>query len=171
MGGGILRPMRLLKARLVWLSGVSLALLGALPALYAVGLLAWQIATRVLSGPWVPLPVSTIFSSHPHPFLPELPAAWLQGPWLGSPEAQKALTGILASVHVGYLFAVPGLLLIALGAWIVLRQAAVIEAERRRREDRLRRVRVGQYAGRERVEPFLGPGEIAESAERKREAA
>jgi hypothetical protein len=171
MARGILRPMRLFKARAVWLSGVSLAVLGTLPVLYAVGLFVWQFGNRALGGPSIRLHVGTLFTDHPYPYLPGLPAEWLQGPWTGSPEAQQALAAVLSAVHVGWLFAVPGLLLAALGAWIVLRQAAAIEVERRRREDRLRRVRVGQYAGRERVEPFFGPGEIAESPERKKEAA
>lgn len=163
--------MRLLKAKLVWLSGVSLVALGALPVLYAFGLVLWQFANRILSGAWMPLPVAALFDGQPHTFLPELPAAWLQGPWIGSPEVQKVLAGVLAKVHVGYLFAVPGLLLAALGVWIALRHAAAIRVEKRRREDRLRRVRVGQYSGPERVEPFLGPGEVAEPPERKKAAA
>lgn len=171
MDRGILRPMRLFKAKLAWVSGISLAVLGALPVLYAVGLFVWQIGNRALGGPSVRLHVGTLFTDHPYPFLPALPAGWLQGPWTGSAEAQQVLAGVLGAVHVGWLFAVPGLLLAALGAWIALRQAAAIEAERRRREDRLRRVRVGQYGGPERVEPFFGPGNAAEPHERKREAA
>lgn len=163
--------MRLFKARLGWLSGVSLVVLGALPVLYALGLLAWQFGNRLMTGTSVPLSVAALFKEHDYAFLPQLPAAWLQGAWIGSPEAQKTLAGILSSLHFGLLVAVPGLVLSALGAWIVLRQAAAIDVEKRRREDRLRRVRVGQYRGPERVEPFIGAGDIAEAPERKREAA
>ena len=89
-----------------------------------------------------------------------------------SPRQQQVLAELLKRVHVAWLFAVPGLLVAALGAWIVLRQGAAIEAERRRRQDRLRRVRVGQYSAQERVEPFFGPDDAATGPlDRKREAA
>lgn len=161
--------MRLLKARLAWLSGISLVVLGALPVLYAVALFVWQIATRALGGPSVRLHIGTLFTDHGYPFLPALPPGWLL--WSGSPGPQQVLTEVVKDVHVAWLFAVPGLLLAALGAWIMLRQAAAIEAEKRRLEDRMRRVRVGQYSGPERVEPFFGPGAAAEPPERNREAA
>jgi hypothetical protein len=164
--------MRLLKARLGWLSGISLVVLGALPVLYALGLFAWQFGNRLMSGASVPLSVAALFEEHAWPFLPQLPAAWLQSAWIGSPEAHKTLAAILSSVHFGVLVALPGLVLLALGAWLVLRQAAAIDAEKRRREDRLRRLRVGQYRGPERVEPFFGTGEVAaDPVEQKREAA
>lgn len=160
--------MRLFKARLVLAAGVSLAVLGAVPVLYAAGLLVWQFANRAFGGPKVTLDVGTLFTAHPYPFLPTLPPEWVA--WLGSPGPQQVLAELLKRVHMGWLFAVPGLLVAALGAWIVLRQRAAIEAEERRREDRLRRVRVGQYSAPERVEPFLGP-DIARPLDRKREAA
>ena len=162
--------MRLFKERLAWLCGISLVVLGALPVLYAAGLVIWQFANRVLAGPPVRLQAGTLFTDHPYPFLPSLPPEWLLA-WTGSPGPLQVLAEALKGVHVGWYFAVPGLLAAALGVWIVLRQAAAIELEKRRREDRLRRVRVGQYSGPERVEPFFGPGAMAEPAERKREAA
>ena len=162
--------MRLFKARLVLAAGVSLAVLGAVPVLYAAGLLVWQFANRALGGPRVRLDIGTLFTAHPYPFLPTLPPEWLA--WIGSPGPQQVLAELLKRVHVAWLFAVPGLLVAALGVWIVLRQNAAIEAERRRRQDRLRRVRVGQYSAQERVEPFFGPDDAATGPlDRKREAA
>ena len=43
----------------------------------------------------------------------------------------------------------PGLVLMALGALMAIRQTALVRSEKRLREDRLRRVRVRQYRGEE----------------------
>ena len=83
-------------------------------------------------------------------FIPLLHAeAWLPAP-------------VLARVHPGWLLAALGAVATAAGVILALRQSAVISLERRRREDRLRRVRVYQsdpslqHAYDSRLEPFIG---------------
>lgn len=157
---------------MLWLFGVGLAGASVLPVLYFLGLLVWQFALRVQGGSWVRLPASLAFTDHQFPFLPELPSGWLASlqTW---PPMHVAATAFLEGVHIGLVFAAPALLLMGLGALIALRQVAVIRTEKRRKEDRLRRIRVQQYRdqGGERVEPFIGPDDVAESQERKKEAA
>ena len=145
--------MRLLRARAAWLFGIVLALAGALPVLYFLALLGWQFARHLQAGSWVALPASLLFTDHSFP-------------------VYQPVTWFLDRLHVGLVFAVPGLALMALGALMAIRQTAVVRSEKRLREDRLRRVRVRQYRGEaDRLEPFIGPGGIAEPLTRKKEAA
>ena len=85
-------------------------------------------------------------------FVPPLNAeAWLPTP-------------LLARVHPALLLAALGVVTTAIGVLIAVRQTAIIRVEKRRREDRLRRVRVYQrdqaleQASDSRLEPFIGPG-------------
>jgi hypothetical protein len=55
----------------------------------------------------------------------------------------------------GMLIALAGLVVMWFGASLIARQLAILEAERRDAEDRLRRVH--QYAGEGRIEPYIGP--------------
>jgi hypothetical protein len=83
------------------------------------------------------------------PVLPELPSAWLM-----PLEADRL------QLRLG--FTVVGVVVMALGAGIAIRQIAVLSAEKRRREDALRRVQ--QYRKQDspsrkedgRLEPFIG---------------
>jgi len=58
----------------------------------------------------------------------------------------------------------PGFLVMWLGATLAGRQKDVLEAHRREKQDRLRRVRA--YSGEERIEPYIGsPIRLAEDKE------
>ena len=123
------------KAKVVRLFGIALAVAGFVSVLYFTALVTWKGEI---------------------PFLPELnPEAWL-------PDHQAA-AWFAERVQIGILFAALGALIMAGGAFLAVRQTALLRAEQGRREDGLRRVR--QYRGdearqqaHERLEPFIGPG-------------
>ena len=137
----------LLRARAVWLFGAGLVIAGLLPLLYLAALLFWQFATpgsRVLGAvvrfvdqsllrPGIADPVLSL--------LPQLPPAWP------------------TSLHIAMAAALLGVALGSLGMLIARWQAVRINVERRRMEDRLRRVR--QYRDASRLEPYIGPGNAA----------
>jgi uncharacterized membrane protein YfcA len=114
------------------LLGIVLVLAGFLPALlFALGSL---------------LPVAE--ASDMLGLLPSLPSDWLS-----TAEAWLRAHRIRWSPQAGLVFAVPGILVMVLGAAIVRRQRPVFEAMDARRQDALRRVR--QYQPAERIEPTL----------------
>jgi hypothetical protein len=75
--------------------------------------------------------------------------------------------------HVGLVFALPGLVVIALGVLGALRQKAVIRSLKQRKEDGLRRLRDyrreggGADAQDGRREPFIGSGGTGRDADRR----
>lgn len=160
------------KAKALWLLGIALALAGALPVLYLVGLLAWQSSALLHSGAWIALPASLAFADHALlaeakaapvlAYLPELPQAWLSTleAW---PRLHKALLWGLSSVHIGALIALPGLPVIRMGVLVAASQRDSLKVAQLREADRLRRV--PYYRNDERKEPFIGPGTGAEQAE------
>jgi hypothetical protein len=153
-------PRRARAARAVLILSAALVVLGLVPLLYFVGLLGWQIVTLFQTRSWVALPASVLFSEHSFAFIPQL--AW---PWLASPDsllpAHTAIVWVLGKVHAGLVFGLTGLALGAIGVLGVLRQRAVIHAQRQDLDDRQRRVR--DYRNDhsaaptldERLEPFI----------------
>jgi hypothetical protein len=143
----------LLKARTVLFFAVVLVLAGLVPVLYFVALFVWQIAAVFQARSWVAFPATLLFSEHSFAFIPELPWA-----------APKALAWILDRLHLGLVFALPGLAVMALGVLSARRQKAVIRAHKQRDGDGLRRVPDyrGEGDGADaldgRREPFIGPG-------------
>ena len=125
----------MLKAKAVRLFGILLAAVGSLAVLYATALFAWRKG-----------------------LLPQFP--WLDPrTWL---PADELVALALARVDIGVISAVLGAIAMAAGILVALRQTARLRAEKRRREDGLRRVQ--QYRADEgrcpydsRLEPFLGP--------------
>jgi hypothetical protein len=152
----------LLKARTVFFFAVVLVAAGLVPVLYLVALFVWQIAARVQAGSWVPFPATLLFSEHSFAFIPEFP-------WV----APKVLALILDRLHLGLVFALPGLVVMAFGVLVALRQKALIRALKQRAEDRLRRVREYRREGSGadyrdgRREPFIGPGGTDRDADRR----
>lgn len=180
----------LARACAAWLFGAGLVLAGLLPVLYTLGLFAWQYTTRLQGGAWVSLPASLWFADHSLlqsgkvgpilQYVPELPSAWLTElhAW---PLLHKAVASFLDRLHAGLVPAIAGIGIMAAGVAIAVRQHAWVAMAKRRRENRLRRVR--QYraesarpqseqvrskrvkskraqskrAQHERVEPFIGP--------------
>lgn len=138
-----------LRAPAAWLLGIGLVLVGLFPVLYFVALVSWQVVTRLQDGVWVALPATLWFVDHSLlrgpiagvlPFIPDYPSAWLVNPesWL---PLHKAVLWALNRLHVGIVFAALGALVMGLGVLIAMRQAAVLAAARRARQDRLRRIR------------------------------
>jgi hypothetical protein len=161
----------LLKARTVFSFAVVLVVAGLGAVLYFVALFVWQIALRVQAGSWVPFPATLLFSEHSLAFIPEFPWA-----------APEALASILDRLHLGLVFALPGLAAMALGVLVALRQKALIRALTQREEDRLRRVRDYRregsaadawdgrrepFIGPSGTEPFIGPGGTGRDADRR----
>lgn len=145
----------LLKARTVLFFAVMLVVTGLVPVLYFVAIFVWQIVALFQAGSWVPFPATLLFSEHSFAFIPEFP-------W----PAPKALAWILDRLHLGLVFALPGLAVMALGIFGALGQKALIRAHKQREEDGLRRVRDYRPEGSAadsrdgRREPFIGPGGI-----------
>ena len=164
-----------MKNRFLLLAGVALVITGLLPVLYLLALLAWQFSALFEAGSWVALPATLLFADHLAlqggkaapvlPFIPHVP--W---PWLMSPDSllplHKLVATLLGRVHVGLVFALAGLALMALGALRARQYTNVIRAEKQRRADQLRRV--NDYcldesrarAFEERREPYMGTGDI-----------
>jgi hypothetical protein len=76
-------------------------------------------------------------------------------------------------LHVGLVFALPGLAVVALGVFGVLRQKAVIRVYKQQEEDRLRRARdyrrdsSGADYRDGRREPYIGSGGVGRDADRR----
>jgi hypothetical protein len=90
--------------------------------------------------------------------LPAIPSQWLSTveAWLRIAEAWLRAHKILWSPQAGLVFALPGLLVMTLGAAIAKRQMPVLHANRARKDDARRRVPL--YRGATvRREPTLGP--------------
>lgn len=122
-------------ARMARLFGIVLVLAGFAPVLlFSLGvLLPAEEAPAVLD------------------LLPAIPSDWLS-----TAEAWLRAHKIRWSPQAGLVFALPGILVMGLGAAIAKSQAPVLHANRARNEDARRRV--PQYRGvTERQEPTLGP--------------
>ena len=151
----MLAPMKSLLARLL---SAGLVLAGLLSVLYLLALVGWQYYMQVKTGSWAPLPASLAFDDRAYvpdarllqvlPFLPELPRAPEWSAW------------ILSRLHVAVLPALMGILLVAFGMRITAQRNLIDRHDLRAREDRLRRVRLGQYGDAsgaiERREPYIG---------------
>lgn len=129
-----------LRARAVLIFSAALVVFGLVPVLYFVGLLAWQLAMLFQTGAWTPLPASLLFTDHSFAFVPGFPWTWLMSPDSLLPVHTGAMW-VLGRLHAGLIFALVGLVIVALGVIGTLRQYATIRAQKQRREDSLRRVR------------------------------
>lgn len=126
--------------------------LGGAFFVYAIGLLAWQGLTWLLTGGWVALPgrllVDPSLLADPRlasvaPFIPSVDWTWANHP--GSLRTvNKLLAVLLDRVHLSVFAALAGYLLVEAGREITARQAYVLEWQARQRADRQRRV--AQYA-------------------------
>jgi hypothetical protein len=124
---------------------VALIVLGAAPVIYLSALFAWQIATSMQIGSWVPLPAMLLFTDHAPlqagkaapvlGFIPDL--SWL---WRAGADTPPPAAWILGKLHFAIVPALIGLMIAAHGAFRLLRQGAIIRARRREHEDRLRRM-------------------------------
>lgn len=148
------------RARAVLILSAALALAGLVPLLYFLGLVGWQVGALLQTRAWVALPASLLFTEHSFAFIPQFAWAWLASPDSLLP-AHTALMWVLSRVHVGLAFGLAGLAIIAVGVTVVLRQRALIRAQRQYSDDRQRRVR--DYCNDnspapsidERLEPFI----------------
>jgi hypothetical protein len=151
-----------LKARTALFFAVALVVAGLVPVLYFMALFVWQVAALFLAGSWIPLPATLLFTGHSLAFIPEF--SW---------AAPQGLAAILDRLHLGLVFALPGLAVMALGLLSALRQKAMLRANKQREEDRLRRMRdyrrddSGPDARDGRREPFIGSGGIGGHTDRR----
>lgn len=132
------------------LFGIVLLLAGLPPVLYCLALVGWQFINYLQMGIWGPLPSSLLFADHPFRFLPPP----LANGWLTNLDA---VAWMLPRLHVGVVFAVPGLVVMAVGTLIAMRRAAAVRSPEKLHRDRPRETR--QRQSREhaaRVEPFIG---------------
>ena len=125
-------PWMVRKAKTAWLLGFAVVLAG----FFAVLLFVVQAF----------LPAGFL------PELPRMPAIWVDGSLVRMPLHK--VVQIPHQLYAGLAVAVFGLLTMLYGARIARRQIPVLEAAKQRTEDRLRRVQ--QYAGEERIEPYIG---------------
>ena len=125
-------PWMVRRAKTAWLLGFAVVLAG----FFAVLLFVVQAF----------LPAGLL------PELPRMPAIWVDGSLVRMPLHK--VVQIPHQLYAGLAVAVFGLLTMLYGARIARRQIPVLEAAKQRTEDRLRRVQ--QYAGEERIEPYIG---------------
>ncbi|MFN2645892.1 MAG: hypothetical protein ABR570_12960 [Burkholderiales bacterium] len=125
------------RAKAAWTFGLVVVLVGFVPVLLFVG--------QSLAG------ISLLPDG-----LPQFPNAWLEALAARLSLAQRIW--MPRTLPPGLALAVAGLLAMMLGAVIARRQAAVLEAEKRETEDRLRRVRQYELGGHAdgRIDPYIG---------------
>lgn len=118
------------RARAARLFGAALAFAGLVPVLaFTVGSLLPAAEASAMLG-----------------FFPEVP-------WLAGVEKWLHARRVRWSPPTGLLYALPGLALMFLGAWIAKSQHATLDAARARKADARRRR--AQYGASERIEPTL----------------
>ena len=125
-------PWMVRRARAAWLLGFLVVLAGFLAVLVFI--------------------LQAFLPAGLFPELPRMPAVWVGGSLSRMPLHK--VVQIPPQLYAGLALAVLGLLTMLYGARIARRQVAMLEAAKQTTEDRLRRVQ--QYAGEERVEPYIG---------------
>ena len=125
-------PSLVRRARASWLLGFVVVLAGFFAVLVFV--------------------VQTFLPAGLLPELPRMPALWVDGSLSRMPL--NRVVQVPAQLYAGLAVALFGLLTMVYGARIARRQIPMLEAAKQTTEDRLRRV--SQYAGEERVEPYIG---------------
>lgn len=124
------------KAKAAEVLGIVLVLAGFIPVvLFVLGSLIPAAEASAMLG-----------------FLPTLPPDWLS-----TAEGWLRRHRILWAPQAGLLFALPGIVVMMLGAAIAKRQMPALEAINARREDARRRVPL--YRDTERLEPTFGPAD------------
>ena len=116
---------------------------------------AWLLGFAVVLAGFFAVLLFVVQAFLPAGFLPELPrmpAVWVDGSLVRMPLHK--VVQIPHQLYAGLAVAVFGLLTMLYGARIARSQIPVLEAAKQRTEDRLRRVQ--QYAGEERIEPYIG---------------
>jgi hypothetical protein len=139
-----------LKTRAVCLFGIALVLVGLLLVLQCVALLLWQYIVALEARAWPPLPARLLFADHSQlggtaaapilQFIPELQWTLISTP-KNSPGMHTVATWVLDRVHIGLVPALLGAPIILLGGIVSLQQINRLAAAKRRKEDRLRRLR------------------------------
>ena len=125
-------PWMVRKAKTAWLLGFAVVLAGFFAVLLFV--------------------VQAFLPAGLFPELPRMPAVRVDGSLVRMPLHK--VVQIPHQLYAGLAVAVFGLLTMLYGARIARRQIPVLEAAKQTTEDRLRRV--SQYAGEERIEPYIG---------------
>jgi len=166
---------RLLKARTLLLCSVGVVIVGLVPVLYLLGLVAWQFDTRLDTSSWIALPTALVFTDRALlqggnvapvlAFIPHFDWAW---------STNEVLAQILSKLHVGLIPALIGCGVMAVGISSVLRQRVLIRIHKERKKDRVQRIdnyrreATRADAGNDgRREPFIGAGDFAGNTDRR----
>jgi hypothetical protein len=139
-----------LKTRAILLFGIGLVLVGLLLVLQCVALLLWQYMATIETRAWPPLPAWLLFADHSQlggtaaapilQFLPEFQWTLINNP-KNSPGMHAIAMWLLDRVHIGVVPALLGVLITVVGGIVSIQQLNALAAARRRKEDRLRRLR------------------------------
>lgn len=135
--------LRLLKARLLLLCSAGVVIVGLALVAYFLGLVAWQLDTRLATGSWVALPAALVFADRAllHggdlapvlAFIPHFKSLFTQLNWAWNPHEVVAQT--LNHLHIGVLPGLIGAAIMAAGISGVLRHFALIRIHKRRRKE------------------------------------
>lgn len=167
--------LRLLKARTLLLCSAGVVVLGLAPVLYFLGLVAWQVDTRLETGAWTALPAALVSADRALPqagnvapvlpFIPHFDWAW---------SSNEVVAQILSKLHIGLIPGLIGCGVMAVGISGVLRQRTLIRIHKERKKDRVRSLdnyrretRRADAGDDGRREPFIGAGDFAGNTDRR----
>ena len=134
--------LRLLKARILLLCSIAVAIVGIAPVLYLLGLFAWQVDIWLDTRAWIPLPAALAFAdrallrgSELAPvlaFIPHLPQlTHIDWTW----STHEVAAQILRHLHIGVIPGLIGSALVTTGISTVLRQRILIRIHKQRRKE------------------------------------
>jgi hypothetical protein len=149
--------LRLLKARILLLCSAGVVILGLAPLAYVVGLVAWQIHTRLETGAWIALPAALLFADRaPLPFIPHLDWTW---------RTHEVVARILSELHIGVIPGLVGCAVTAVGISSLLRQRILIRIQKERKKNPIQRL--DDYRSEGRREPFIGDVDFSKETDRR----
>jgi hypothetical protein len=128
------------------LCSAGVVIVGLASVLYLLGLLAWQLDTRLETGSWVALPSALVFADRALlqggdvapvlAFIPHFTYFFTQLNWTW--HTNEVIAQILSELHIGALPGLIGCAILAAGISGVLRQRLLIRIHKQRRKDPVR---------------------------------
>ena len=136
--------LRLLKARILLLSSIAVAIVGIAPVLYLLGLLAWQVDIWRDTRAWIDLPAALAFTDRALlrggelapvlAFIPHLPQlTYIDWTW----STHQVAAQILRHLHIGVIPGLIGCAILSTGISTMLRQRVLIRIHKQRRKEPL----------------------------------
>ena len=135
--------LHLLKARILLLCSAGVVIVGVAAVLYLLGLLAWQLDTRLETGSWVALPSALVFADRALlqggdlapvlAFIPHFTYLFTQLNWTWN--TNEVVAQLLNQLHLGVLPGLIGCAIMAAGISGVLRQRLLIRIHKQRRKE------------------------------------